>query len=387
MRIFFKKSILSAQQKLLIMKAILILCLAVWNVTVNAQAIIADPALGQITIANIANQNLPNIPPSLPIQIDYILKVPIKNLSALNSIPPGSAKVRIGFGSKLILIPTFNLATANTSNYFNWTLADVDGQFELTGDGYGLIPLPPGYSDTAIFLVKGIILGGSTLTANFLVTNHNTPVTLSDDNGSNNNSSQFYIITAALPVTFTGLFLKKENCGIAVHFTSENEINLNHYEVEYSSDAVNFIKAGNIATNTIRKYNYKLKLPATFTTENVFVRIKSIDNDGRFQYSEIKMLKDLCDEKAGIFLYPNPIASNQSFVTIANKAGRFVNGIYIISLLDFSGKLISTVEQRFLNVSDFKYNVAALSAGNYLLKVAAKAPDVSPTTLKFQKLN
>lgn len=369
------------------MKAFIYICLTICNVSVNAQAVIADPALGQITIANISNQNLPNIPPSFPIQTVYILKVPIKNLSTVNAIPTGSVKVRIGFGSKLILDPSFNLITANTNSYFNWTLADVDGQFELTGDGFGLTPLPPSYSDTATFLIKGIILGGSTLTANFLVTNHNTPVILSDDNGSNNNSSQFYLITAPLPVTFTGLFLKKENCGIAVYFSSENEINLNHYEVEYSDDALYFKKAGSIGTNNNRKYFYQLSVPAAFTLGNVFVRIKSIDNDGRFQYSEIKMLKDLCDGQAGIFLYPNPIAGNERFVTIENKTGYFVNGTYIISLLDFSGRLINNTERNLLNVSSFKYDITTLSAGNYLLKIESKSAHVPPIALPFQKLN
>ena len=353
----------------------------------KAQAVIADPAIGQLTIANILNQNIQTPTPALPIQVVYVLKLPIRNLSTVNPIPTGSAKIRIGFGSKLILNPTFNLATANTSSYFNWTLADVDGQYELTGDGYGLNALPPNYNDTATFLIKGIILGGSTLTANFLVTNHNTATILSDNDGSNNNSSQTYFITTALPVTFTGLYLKKDNCGIAVNFTSENEINLNHYEVEYGPDAINFEKAGNVATNILKNYKFKLNVPANLTTGNVFVRIKSVDNDGRVQYSEIKMLKNICDDRAGVFLYPNPVAGKENFITVANKAGLFVNGKYNVSLIDFNGKLINNRQQTLLNVADFKYNVANLAAGNYFLKLETDVANTKPVILKFQKLN
>lgn len=369
------------------MKSLLLIILAIWNCSVKAQAVIADPALGQILIADITNQNLPDVPPALPIQILYVLKVPIKNLSTTNPIPPGSAKVKIGFGSKIILSPSFNLATANTSNFFNWTLANVDGQFELTGDGFGLTALPPGYNDTATFLIKGIILGGSTLTANFLVTNHNTPVTLSDDNGANNNSSQFYLITTALPVTFTGLFLKKDNCGINVTFTSENEINLHHYEVEYSSDGATFKKAGNVETNSLRIYNYKLRLPTNLTQGNVFVRIKSVDNDAKFQYSEIKALKDICTSEANIYLFPNPLSGTQSFVTLVNRKGRFTNGNYNISLLDITGKLISSQQQNLFNASEIKFNIGGIASGNYFIKIQNVEGDSIPSILKIQKQN
>jgi len=369
------------------MKAFITFLLLAWSLHTLAQPVIADPALGQVIIANISNENVPDNPPVLPIQVVYILKLPIQNLSLVNTIPTGSAKVKIGLGSRIILNPSFNLATANTSAYFNWTLFDNDGQFELTGDGFGLLPLPPGYNDTATFLIKGFLLGSSTISANFLVTNHNTSVPLSDNNGSNNLTSQFYLITQPLPVTFTGLYLKKENCGIAVNFTSENEINLHHYEVEYSSNGVNFQKAGKVATNSLRNYKYKLNVPASLSTGSVYVRIKSVDNDGKFQYSEIKMLKNLCDEKANIFLYPNPVSGSESFVTIANKAGRFANGKYTISLLDFSGKLLNNMQQSLLNVSNFKYNIANLAAGNYLLKLTAEFSNSAPVVLTFQKLN
>ncbi len=369
------------------MRAFLFVCLAVWNVNVSAQSVIADPAVGQVVISNTSNENLPAVTPLMPPQVVYILKLPIRNLSTVNAIPTGSAKVKIGLGSKLILDPSFNLATTNTSTYFNWTLLDNDGQYELLGDGFGMVALPPNYDDTAIFLIKGIILGGSTITANFLVTNHNTPIALSDNDGTNNNSSQYYIIVQPLPVTFTGLYLTKENCGLKVRFTSENEINLSHYEVEYSNDGVRFEKGGEVATNNTRNYIFKLNVPANFTVGNVYVRIKSVDNDGKFQYSEIRMLKDLCDGKANIFLYPNPAPSKQRFLTIANKAGVFVQGKYLISLFDNSGKLLNTTQQSLQNVAEFKYKLIDLAAGNYFLKMETALGDLVPVVLAFQKQN
>lgn len=370
------------------MKPFIIFLLLTLSLYTSAQSVIADPALGQVVISNMSNQNLTDIPTSLPLGVIHILKLPIRNLSAVNAIPTGSAKVKIGLGSKLILNPSFNLATANTSTYFNWTLIDNDGQYELIGDGFGRIPLPPNYNDTATFLIKGVTLGISTITANFLITNHNTTVALSDNNGTNNNTSGSYIITQQpLPVTFTGLYLTKENCGFKVNFTSENEINLNHYEVEYGNDGVKFQEAGDVATNNTRNYTFKLHVPTNFTVGNVYVRIKSIDNDGKFQYSEIRMLKNLCDTKANIFLYPNPVTSKQDFLTIANKAGAFIQGKYLISLFDNSGKLLNTTQQNLQSVSEFKYKLIDLAAGNYFLRIETTLGDLVPVVLAFKKHN
>lgn len=371
------------------MRLLFTLLLAVSSFCANAQAVIADPALGQVTIANIVNQNIIDNPPSLALGVVFILKVPIKNLSATNSIPPGSVKVKIDFGSKLILDPTFILATASTSNYFNWAYSfDTEGgQFQLTGDGFGLLPIPPGYSDTASFLVRGSLIGFSTTRANFLVTNHNTTIILSDNN-LNNVSFQDYVITSApLPVTFTGLFLKKDDCDIDVTFTSENEINLKHYEVEYSSDGVNFQRAGKVETNSLRKYNFKLKLPQTFTKGKVFVRIKSVDNDTRSQYSEIKMLKDVCEAEANIYMFPNPLTASQSSVTLVNKKGRFTNGNYNISLFDVAGKIISSKQQILFNASEIKFNTGNISSGNYFIKVHCLDGVSETYILKLQKQN
>ena len=98
------------------------------------------------------------------------------------------------------------------------------------------------------------------------------------------------------------------------------------------------------------------------------------------------MLKDLCDEPLNIYLFPNPVSPNQSWLTVSNKSGLFPAGMYTIALFDFTGKLIRKSSQNLANVFQFQYKVSSLPAGNYLLNIEAPLNSKAPFVLRFQKL-
>ena len=364
------------------MYSILLMCICV---ATKAQSVIADPSLNQATITNVANINLV-VPPSMPIDQINLLKIPVRNVNMQNAMPAGCTKIKIGLGSKLIIDPTFNINTANTSAYFNWTVDFVGGQLQLTGDQ--IADLPADYDAVAIFNVKGIILGTSTITANFLVTNHNSPITLSDENGANNLTSQGYIITAAEPVPVKFLYFNatKADCAIAVNFATSEEVNLNRYEIEYSTNGNNFIKVADLLANVNKVYQYKFGLPNNINAAVVFVRVKSIDNDGRFEYTNVKTVKKICDgNNTGINMYPNPIASSIENVTIEKKVG-FFNGRYQINVFDFAGRSVSSSFKTIINSSSFSYHIKQLSTGSYFIKIASINNFEEPMVLQFIKL-
>jgi Secretion system C-terminal sorting domain len=347
----------------------------------TAQSITADPALEPMRITTVVNS--PILVTQLPLNGIIKLKVPILNRNLANGLPDGTCKVKIGLGSKLILNPSFNLSTVNTSDYFNWSAVSSGGQVQITGDL--IAQLPANYSDTAYFDVRGSILGNSTITTNFLVTNHNTLVTLSDENGANNIASIAYtIVNGVVPVTFTNIFTEKNDCSLKVIFDIENQINVDRYELELSSDLTNFEKITSLKASNVNRYTYNFNLSEKYQVNVLLVRIKSIDADGTFQYSEIKKVSGLCNSKAGLFLYPNPVPQNNNSLSIQKSNGLF-NGSYLISVLDMAGKLIQTKTIQLVNVERFNYDTQNLSAGQYLIKVL-KVNDNSIENLKFIKL-
>lgn len=158
-------------------------------------AVKADPKLGIIEVLDMEGFTLD----ANNLQADQLIKlrIPVSGESHGNSIPAGSCKIKIGLGSKLLLDPQFHLNSAGLGSYFTWTAAGNSGQMQITGDLTRELPADLKSVDLA-FRVKGTKEGKSAITANFLITNHKTPVVLSDENGSNNGAALSYRVIKKL---------------------------------------------------------------------------------------------------------------------------------------------------------------------------------------------
>lgn len=152
-------------------------------------AVMADPKLGTIALTDISG----NVMDANNLQTDQLIKIniPVASESHGKLLPAGSCKIKIGLGSKLELDPQFDLGSAGLGGYFTWTAVVSGGQLQITGDLTKELPADLKSVELA-FRVKGAIEGKSTITANFLISNHRTPVVLSDENGANNVAALSY---------------------------------------------------------------------------------------------------------------------------------------------------------------------------------------------------
>jgi hypothetical protein len=355
--------------------------LAILLVSLTSQAqLIADPALEQITFTDLAGNEIVD---TFPLGNVVKLNIPIKNLHPDNGLPGGTCKIKVGLGSKLILAPGFDLSTVISSQYFEWTAANVGGQIQLTGELKN--NLPANYVATAIFDVQGSVLEFSTVTANFLVSNHNAPVVLSDNDPSNNNSFRLYKIIPPIttPVDFRNLFASVSNCEMQVKFLTENELNVARYEIEVSNNATDFIIVKNLVARSLNVYEANFAMLANLRADNVFVRVKSIDIDGTFKYSETKRINNTCANRNVAFsLYPNPVYYSQSSI-VHIKANTLLNGNYTMQLIDATGR---QVHQKILaanNSATISTAMPVLAKGMYWLKLV-DSDGISLTTMKLQ---
>ena len=332
----------------------------------KGQGVIADPAISQVGVENL-NSTVLN-PASIAIDNSFEIKIPYYNYNILNSLPQGSCKIKIGLGSKIKLAPQFDFSTLPSSVYFNWTSDSTSGQVQVTGELK--TDLPPNFSDSVILKVIGDLQGNSTITINFLVTNHNTQVILSDQNPTNNNSFLAYTIVAAgpLPVTFTGLTAVNKGCIINVDFSTEREINVNKYDIEVSKDGTYFVKEGEVNADNAVKYHYDVPITASIKAPVVFIRIKSVDKDGSFKYSPVKSVKGSCDDALAVSVYPNP-ARNIASIVVTAKQGYF-NGKYIVRLSDMTGKLVILKDLTLANTDKFTLNTGTISSGQYIINIS-----------------
>lgn len=163
----------------------------------DRSAVIADPKLQAMVITDFNGNTLD--PANLQANQLVKLKLPVACDNHGKILPAGSCKIKIGLGSKLMLDPGFDLNNAGMGNYFSWTVAEDGGQFQVTGELVNPLPVSVTAVDLS-FRLKVKEEGNSAITANFLITNHNSTAVLSDENGANNATAISYKVANTLPV-------------------------------------------------------------------------------------------------------------------------------------------------------------------------------------------
>jgi hypothetical protein len=162
----------------------------------------ADPSVGNMyfTTTAGANQDANNLllAPSTAV---YDINVPFYNLNQTNAIPNQTIEFRVNLGRKLILNPSFNLATAPLSTYFDWTETSVGGDIILVGAQK--LAIPADFDGIATFRVKGDSACRSNVVSNILITN--VGQVLNDDDAQNNTASLQYNLPITLSRTFVNI--------------------------------------------------------------------------------------------------------------------------------------------------------------------------------------
>lgn len=350
----------------------------------QGRAVIADPKIGAISFTDMAGFQLDEayIQPNELVK----LKIPLLNNNHGQALPAGSCKIKIGFGSKLVLDPSFDLNATALSSYFQWSSSMNSGQLQITGE---LIEaLPANITDVDVALkVKGAVIGKSTITANFLITNHNTFTVLSDEDGTNNASFLQYTVTnRQAPVSVTTITdIVKEGCAVTVSFSTDREINLARYDVEVSKDGITFEKVASLNAAGSLSYNSSFELPSSLQLEKLQLRVKSVQSNGKLVYSAGKSTSGICKPlPLKLSVYPNPVSSGVNKVVIATAQGTF-DGKYKVKMMDMSGKTVLVKELTLSGVQSFPVELTTIAGGKYLLQITT-TDNVQIGVLKFEKL-
>ncbi len=138
----------------------------------------------------------------------------------------------------------------------------------------------------------------------------------------------------ALPVELTHFSGKETSQGAQLNWTTASELNNKGFEIERSSDSerwtnIGFV-LGNGTVNTAVQYDFVDKTP---TRGINYYRLKQVDFDGAFEYSNIIAL-DFEGDKGGVSIYPNPVG------TILNVSMSETLEDVQVQLYDVSGKIL-----------------------------------------------
>jgi len=175
--------------------------------------------------------------------------------------------------------------------------------------------------------------------------------------------SGFFVSTMniALPLTLLDFTAKLNNNAVDLTWSTTNETNTKSFVVE-KDEGSGFHSVGNVEALSIpgeHRYNFR---DVTVATGIILYRLKMIDIDGNFRYSNIVSIRDNRKIENAI-VYPNPVIATGTVMVAAS-----IKSKYFISIRDNSGREVKQMNGQ-LNVGNNKLliDVARWPAGVYFI--------------------
>lgn len=149
---------------------------------------------------------------------------------------------------------------------------------------------------------------------------------------------------------------------VNLDWTTGKEANTDHYEVERSTNNVDFTTIGSVpATNSSQENTYH------FTDEdpqvgNNYYRIKEVDSDGRFTYSEVIRIN--YPNTLQMQVFPNPATNNIQIQLSGVQADQQAT----LSIRNIMGSVVKRLPVTLSN-QKIDVNISSLSSGTYILSI------------------
>ncbi len=155
-----------------------------------------------------------------------------------------------------------------------------------------------------------------------------------------------------LPVKLLGFSADKAGDKVLLRWQVTNEENNARYEVEHSIDGTKFTQVGNVKAAPGLTNNYQFTHGNPNVSQANFYRLKQVDNDGKFSYSPVRMVRFLT--KGILTITPNP-ATN--FIKVYSSQ----NAINV-SIYDQGGRKVAS---QVLTSGMVQFNITNLPKGAY----------------------
>ncbi len=278
-----------------------------------------------------------------------------------SSIAAGSFGINISLPTSLeyVAFPQTTAAISGSfASKFNFTYNAATNNFF----GISNAAIAPGDGGEIVVTVKGMISVLSRIsTANIQRLN---PAAYPNENTNNNNLTAAMGVNPGgpLPISLLEFTAAKQNKVVDLNWQTSTEQNSSHFDVEFSRDGSKFENIGQVNaagfSNTVRNYALIHSTPINGVN---YYRLKLVDADGSYKYSEVRTVK-FSNTKA-ISIMPNPTAD---LVYITSNEGGVLQSVALYSA---SGKLLKFANNFVLGKS---IDLSTYTSGVYILKLMDK---------------
>jgi Secretion system C-terminal sorting domain len=186
--------------------------------------------------------------------------------------------------------------------------------------------------------------------------------------GSGNTTGVIYTPSSALPVQLISFTAAADKNNALLQWKTSEETGFAYYQVERSLDnAVSYSAVGKVqATGNNSSYHYTDNLGAVNATGSVYYRLKMVDKNGDFKYSDVRVISFTQQDKNMVRAFPNPaIATVNIYMGNTNTAEKFTAGIH-----DMQGRMVkyfsSVAVQQDKTIT---LSLNGIAAGQYIVTI------------------
>lgn len=160
-------------------------------------------------------------------------------------------------------------------------------------------------------------------------------------------ADQIVVTSATLPVTLTSFRVNAESCQSLINWEISDAVNFSYFIAERSNDGRIFTGIAEVPYTGVPTYFYIDKQSGN---GNVFYRLKMVDIDGRYVYSDVVSVKASCSDKQ-VQVYPTitqskvqvvlPQGYEKATIQVYNNLGQqirpAITGSGMIRTIEFNG--------------------------------------------------
>jgi hypothetical protein len=204
-------------------------------------------------------------------------------------------------------------------------------------------------------------------TDSITVGTHTFNIRFTDANGNWSSAlTSSFVRNNVLPLLLVQFNAQYQNNQIALGWKTTNEVNTATFLIQRSTDANNFTNIGSLPAKGGGNYNFTdTALPNTTT---IYYRLKMVDKDGSFTYSNIVNC-ELPVMSSVLTIYPNPVKESLLVQMSANKAEKVT-----VQITNMQGKVLEqNVQDLHVGKNNFSINTQKLPKGNYILSIKGQS--------------
>ncbi|WP_207493799.1 PKD domain-containing protein [Aridibaculum aurantiacum] len=194
----------------------------------------------------------------------------------------------------------------------------------------------------------------------------------------NSDSSSTIAIQNSLPVKLTSFDVIKANGAARVVWTTASEVGFSHFEIERSLDGRNFAVIGNVQArgSSSNGSGYEFG-DNNIKASTLFYRLKMIDKDVTFSYSDIVVVR--FSGKGGLNIETSFVRGDNLNVVYHNP----VAGKVTLEVFDMSGKRLSTnTQQAAVGTNNFMVPTTKLNTGVLVVMISNGTERVQTRVVK-----